>query len=94
MESVAGRMLRPSTPPSVAMQRRKYGHQTGRACQAHLGSVEVRNASLTSILKLRKSPKCAKSTIFLIGAVQKYANVVELEKFNAEKCIFGRKNRL
>ena len=34
MESVAGRMLRPSTPPSVAMQRRNYGHQTGRACQA------------------------------------------------------------
>ena len=36
----------------------------------------------------------AKIEKFEIGAVRKSANLVELEKFNAEKCIFGCKNRL
>ena len=31
---------------------------------------------------------------FEIEAVQRIANLVVLEKFNAEKCVFGCKNRL
>ena len=53
----ARRMLRPSTPPSVAtvqsVQPREYGHQARCARQRWYTTEEVRNASLTSMLKLR-----------------------------------------
>ena len=53
MELVAGRMLRPSTPPSVARNAVKTDIKPGELAKLIFFSVEVRNASLTSILKLR-----------------------------------------
>ena len=71
MESVAGRMLRPSTPPSVACGNAvNTDIKPGELAKLFLFSVEVRNASLTSILKLRIlrfaafTAKIAKRVIF------------------------------
>ena len=97
MESVAGRMLRPSTPPSVACGNAvNTDIKPGELAKLFFFSVEVRNASLTSIqtTQIQNFRHFGKKKFFFqnhemfdemfenfeIRAAQNCENLVDLEK--------------